>query len=70
MIITTAPTNDELNLIAVARIVEQAARLSREKGLNVWVEVYEPAKQALAEIGLTAAEYQHAIAELTEAMKV
>jgi hypothetical protein len=59
-----------LNEIAINRIISEAARLSRDKDLNVWRDVYEPARQALAELGLTPAEYQHAIAELTEAMKV
>ncbi len=69
-ITTTAPTTDELNLIAVNRIIEQAERLSRDRELNVWTDVYEPAKQALAEIGLTPDEYQYAIAELTEALNI
>lgn len=70
--VTTAEAipQSELNLIAVNRIVEQAARLSRDRELDLWRDVYEPAKKAMAEIGLTPDEYQHAIAELTEALNI
>lgn len=61
---------EELNAIAVNRIVEQAARLSKDRDLDLWRDVYEPAKQAMAEIGLTPDEYQYAIAELTEALNI
>lgn len=70
MITTTALTTDELNAIAINRIVEQAERLSKDRELDLWKEVYEPAKKAMAEIGLTPDEYQYAIAELTEALRI
>lgn len=66
----TVPTEASLAEIAVNRIIEQAAKLSRDKDLDVWRDVYEPAKRAIKEFGLSAEDYQSAIARLTEAMRV
>lgn len=55
----------------INRIVDQAGRLSRDKKFeNIWRDIYEPAKQALAELGLDTITYQNAVAALTEAMRV
>lgn len=67
---TATIAESELTEIAVSRIISQAERLSGDKSLDVWKEIYEPAKRAIAEFGLAPAEYQQAIAELTEALKI
>lgn len=64
-----APTTQELNDIAVERMLEQAKLLTRDPEWNKW-RVYEVVKQTIADFSLPADEYERAIKLLTEALNI
>jgi hypothetical protein len=65
-----APTQEQLNEKFIDQVIQQAARLSRDKELDTWKQVFEPAKAVIAGLKLPLDDYQAAIARLTEAMRV
>lgn len=68
--VITIETDARLSQIAVNRIIAQAKEAAKDSSLNIWRDVYEPAKWAIAEFGPSADEYQHAIRRLAEALNI
>lgn len=68
-IITLEPAAETVER-AIDRIVGEARERSRNKSLNVWRDVYEPARRDIAALHLSAEDYQAAIARLVEGLRI
>lgn len=67
---TGAVSQAELNAVAVDRIIARAKDLAKDRTLDKWTCVYEPAKWAISKFTSSSDEYEAAIKRLSEAVGI
>lgn len=66
-----APIPDAEIAAGVLRVIEQAGKAAKDKTLDAWKDVYEPAKKAVQELyELTPDQWDWFIEQLTKEMKI